>query len=98
MRKSYLGFTHTILLLSNTTTFTSQRMTIRFQTNSIKPKISYVGYIKYLLPRVLIAKITSIPYEPTCHTEALKYPHWHEIITDEFNALIQNETWDLVLP
>jgi len=34
--------------------------------------------------------------EPTSVTNALKEPIWRHAMQDEFNALIQNETWDLV--
>lgn len=29
--------------------------------------------------------------------EAIKYPKWKELIKAEYNALLQNHTWDLVL-
>jgi hypothetical protein len=31
-------------------------------------------------------------------TNALKEEKWHHAMQDEFKALIQNETWDLVSP
>ncbi|XP_019160713.1 PREDICTED: uncharacterized protein LOC109157267 [Ipomoea nil] len=36
------------------------------------------------------------PMEPTCYTQAVKYPEWHEAMDQEFNALLQNQTWSLV--
>jgi histone deacetylase 1/2 len=36
--------------------------------------------------------------EPTSVTDALKEAKWRNAMQDEFNALIQNETWDLVSP
>lgn len=73
---------------NNTTTSTSQIMTMRSQTNSLKSKTPYVGYIKYLFSQVLSTKETFIPHKPTCYTKASKYLYWREIITNEFNALI----------
>ena len=36
--------------------------------------------------------------EPTSHTQALKNPHWRAAMSDEFDALLRNGTWDLVPP
>ncbi|XP_019180282.1 PREDICTED: uncharacterized protein LOC109175478 [Ipomoea nil] len=35
--------------------------------------------------------------EPTYHTQAIKFPHWRAAMDTEFNALLQNLTWLLVL-
>lgn len=61
---------------------------MRSQTTSLKPKTPYVGYIKYLVSQVLNTKETFIPHKPTCYTKASKYLYWHEIMANEFNALI----------
>jgi hypothetical protein len=34
--------------------------------------------------------------EPVNYTEALKVPHWHKAMCDEYEALIKNGTWSLV--
>jgi histone deacetylase 1/2 len=34
--------------------------------------------------------------EPTSLAQALKDPKWHQAMSDEFNALIQNGTWQLI--
>ncbi|KAL4570097.1 hypothetical protein LXL04_025748 [Taraxacum kok-saghyz] len=36
--------------------------------------------------------------EPSTHTQALKDPKWRHAMESEFNALIQNQTWELVPP
>lgn len=36
--------------------------------------------------------------EPTSVTNALKEAKWRHAMQDEYNALIQNETWDFVFP
>ncbi|CAH9084965.1 unnamed protein product [Cuscuta europaea] len=38
----------------------------------------------------------TIAADPTCFTEANKQLKWREAMADEFNALINNNTWDLV--
>lgn len=59
-------------------------MTTRSQTNSLKPRTPYVGCVN--------------PFntEPSCFTEFSKHSHWCGAMHSEFNALIQNGTWDLV--
>ncbi|KAJ9556427.1 hypothetical protein OSB04_011041 [Centaurea solstitialis] len=37
-----------------------------------------------------------IPLEPTTHNQASKDPLWRQAMDAEYNALIQNHTWDLV--
>jgi len=34
--------------------------------------------------------------EPTTSTQALKDPKWHQAMSDKFNALIRNGTWQLI--
>uniref|UniRef100_A0A251S8E3 Putative zinc finger, CCHC-type n=1 Tax=Helianthus annuus TaxID=4232 RepID=A0A251S8E3_HELAN len=34
--------------------------------------------------------------EPTTHNQASKDPHWRAAMDSEFNALLQNQTWELV--
>ncbi|KAI3724612.1 hypothetical protein L2E82_36395 [Cichorium intybus] len=33
---------------------------------------------------------------PTSHIKALSDPHWHAAMTDEYRALMDNQTWELV--
>ncbi|KAL9258195.1 Retrovirus-related Pol polyprotein from transposon RE2-like protein [Drosera capensis] len=43
-----------------------------------------------------VAQICEI--EPSCHVEALKNKNWRQAIENEYDALIRNETWNLVQP
>lgn len=36
--------------------------------------------------------------EPTCYSQAVRYPEWRHAMADEFNALLKNDTWSLVEP
>jgi histone deacetylase 1/2 len=36
------------------------------------------------------------PLEPTCVSQALKYPRWRKAMADEFTALVSHGTWRLV--
>jgi len=50
----------------------SRKMTTRSQTNSLKPKQPYVGFIKYPLPHALLAQSCHAPVEPMSFTNASK--------------------------
>lgn len=54
---------------------------------------------KYFNP-MFINHVTAHPLpvelEPSCVTQALKHKEWRDAMSDEFNALLQNHTWDLV--
>nr|AAU90288.2 Polyprotein, putative [Solanum demissum] len=39
---------------------------------------------------------TSAIVEPSCHSRAIKDVHWRHAMSEEYNALIQNGTWELV--
>jgi len=60
----------------------------RSKNNIFKPKKMYVAS-KHPLPENL---------EPSNICEAMKHAHWHRAIADEFEALIRNGTFSLVLP
>ncbi|KAJ8900220.1 hypothetical protein K2173_024860 [Erythroxylum novogranatense] len=60
-------------------------MNTRAQNNIFKPKIYTTS--KYPLPRT---------EEPCTIAEALRLPQWRASATDEFNALVRNNTWDIV--
>ena len=44
--------------------------------------------------------LATTPTEPitelTCVSQALKDPRWHQAMSEEFDALLRNGTWDLV--
>ena len=37
------------------------------------------------------------PSEPTCYSTTVKFPKWRIAMEAEFNALLKNKTWSLVL-
>ncbi|KAK1601123.1 hypothetical protein QYE76_007884 [Lolium multiflorum] len=55
----------------------------------------------YLMPRKLFSLSSSaithtISPLPSTYRQALKDPNWHAAMLDEYNALLQNDTWSLV--
>jgi hypothetical protein len=53
----------------------------------------------FLLPKnqlSLQASASAISPIPSSYRAALKDPNWHCAMLEEFNALLQNNTWDLV--
>ncbi|XP_073131625.1 uncharacterized protein [Henckelia pumila] len=57
------------------------------------------GYYNIFWPNTrfgLIAITDTATSEPTSHTLALKDPHWRAAMSEEFDALLRNVTWDLV--
>jgi hypothetical protein len=88
--------TATILNLSIST----HPMTTRSKNNITQPKIPTDGTVRYPLPKALLAASTVEPdlHEPTCFTLASKSPHWRRAMNLEFDALLKNSTWNLVLP
>jgi hypothetical protein len=78
--------------------FSNHPMITRARDNIFKPKTLHDSTIKYPLPRYLIAENSHMTQEPTCYTEAIKHPHWHEAMNVEFDALLHNGTWSLVAP
>lgn len=42
--------------------------------------------------------ITHFGKEPTCNSQVAKDDHWHHAMAEEYNALIQNGTWEFIPP
>ncbi|KAJ8748589.1 hypothetical protein K2173_007579 [Erythroxylum novogranatense] len=61
-------------------------MQTRAKNNIFKPKKMY-QVSKHPLPTTL---------EPSCVSQAMKDPLWRASMNAEFNALVNNHTWDLV--
>lgn len=40
--------------------------------------------------------INYLESEPPSAREALKHPHWHKVMQEEYKALTHNKTWELV--
>ena len=70
----------------------SRKMTTRSQTNSLKPKQPYVGFIKYPLPHALVAQSCHVSVEPTSFTDASKDHKWREAMNMEFTTFLQKNT------
>ncbi|KAL3510161.1 hypothetical protein ACH5RR_029562 [Cinchona calisaya] len=62
-------------------------MVTRAQTGKLKP----------IQPRSMNANVQT-PADPSCYSQAVKYFHWRSAMTDEYNALISNSTWELLPP
>ncbi|GAA0144874.1 hypothetical protein LIER_05203 [Lithospermum erythrorhizon] len=60
-----------------------------------KMGIVKLKHIISLITSVSTPDPTSPHYGPTSYTEALKFPHWRQAMTEEHNALIHNRTWSL---
>jgi histone deacetylase 1/2 len=71
-------------------------MTTRSKNNMHKPKLPSDSHIKYPIPKALLATFQTPETEPTCYTEAVKNPYWRTAMNTEFDALLQNGTWNLV--
>ena len=54
--------------------------------------------MRYPLPRALLVDgiDVNISAEPTCYTLAMKDPKWRVAMNLEFDALLKNQTWELV--
>ena len=63
-------------------------MITRAKNNIFKPRQLNVT-TKHPLPVTL---------EPSCVSQALQHPEWRAAMSDEFNALARNGTWELVPP
>jgi hypothetical protein len=71
-------------------------MTICSKNNIHKPKLPSESYIRYPLPKALMANVTNNEPELTCYSEAIKHPNWRDAMNKEFDALLRNGTWTLI--
>lgn len=69
----------------------------RSQINSSKPYVWLDGTIPYP-SRTCLATTVSPPESPTSYIEASKHSTWHTIMSQEYQALLKNQTWSLVPP
>jgi hypothetical protein len=53
----------------------SSRTITRYQTQSLKPKASYVGITHYPLPQCFLTNHVPSDVEPSCFSEAIKHHH-----------------------
>ncbi|XP_019196315.1 PREDICTED: uncharacterized protein LOC109190296 [Ipomoea nil] len=47
-------------------------------------------------PHEHVALVSTAVPEPTCYSQAVKFPEWRDAMDSEFNALVHNNTWGLV--
>jgi hypothetical protein len=72
-------------------------MLTQAKNNITKPKLFPDGSTKYSSPHALIVDSALNVTKPTCYTQASMNPHWRTTMNSEFDALLQNNTWCLVL-
>jgi hypothetical protein len=72
-------------------------MVTRARNNVVKPKTYTDGTVRYPLPQALLAESAPPVMEPTCHSSAIKDINWRKAMNIEFDALLKNQTWTLVL-
>ena len=65
----------------------SHRPITRAMNDIHQPNPKYLLTTKHPLPQLA---------EPTCLSQAMKTTEWRDAMSHEFNALIQQQTWDLV--
>ncbi|KAJ9560502.1 LOW QUALITY PROTEIN: hypothetical protein OSB04_005662 [Centaurea solstitialis] len=58
--------------------------------------LSQHGILKPNPKYACITTSPSISPLPTSHVDALRDPNWHKAMIDEYDALIKNDTWELV--
>jgi len=73
-------------------------MITRAKNNISKPKVSFDGSIRYPLPYALFTVTNLDLVEPTCYSSAIKHKKWRHAMNSEFDALLKNDTWQLVPP
>uniref|UniRef100_A0A2N9IJ52 Uncharacterized protein n=1 Tax=Fagus sylvatica TaxID=28930 RepID=A0A2N9IJ52_FAGSY len=67
--------------------------------NISKPNSFTDGTIKWPFRHALhVTAPSPLMEEPTSFTLASKQPEWRHAMNEEFDALLQNDTWDLVPP
>ena len=73
-------------------------MTTRSKNHISKPKSFTDGTVRYPLPHALLVDgvNVNVSAEPTCYTSAMKDPKWCVAMNLEFDALLKNQTWDLI--
>jgi len=85
-----------LVLIPPSQTQNIHSMTTCSKNNIHKPKLPSESHIRYPLPKALMATVTNNELEPTCYSEAIKYPNWRDAMNKEFDALLRNGTWTLI--
>jgi len=85
--------TDTIPTVSNT-----HPIVTRSKNHISKQKRTLDGHTLYPLLQALHVSASPSCKEPTSFTEASKSCHWRSAMNSEFDALLRNQTWELVPP
>jgi hypothetical protein len=72
-------------------------MATRSKLNICKPILLPDGTLKYLISHALLSTTNLDEIEPTCYTTTIKHPKWQQAMNAEFETLLKNQTWQLVL-
>lgn len=86
-----------LLLLASTSISTSSThpMVTCSRDGTRRPKILLAT--KHPLPAYQCVLLTTrLPVVPSTYVQVVKLPEWLAVMSDEFNALLQNHTWTLV--
>ncbi|KAI5316471.1 hypothetical protein L3X38_036178 [Prunus dulcis] len=69
----------------------------RSKSGIVKPNPKYHANFstRYPVPHAFSALVNT-DVEPTCYTQASRYPEWKQAMLDEYHALLQQGTWSLV--
>ena len=74
-------------------TLSRHSMVTRMQDGIRKVKVKASLFTtRYPLPSALAAVLSSSQSEPTCFSTAVKFPERRSALTEEFNALLKNQT------
>jgi len=76
-----------------------QHQMVTRSQNISKSKLSQTvtSITQSLVSHALLAKGEAFTSDPTCYTSAIKFPEWFEAMNKEFDALLKNKAWILVM-
>jgi hypothetical protein len=71
-------------------------MLTRAKNNIAKPKVFKDGSVHHPIAHALTVTGDLTITEPTCFSQAFTDPNWRQAVNSEFDALLKNNTWNLV--
>lgn len=75
---------------------TEYHVRTRLRDNIVQPKQYKDGTVRYPLNKRFFFVSVSNIIEPQSHVDTIDQPQWKEAMDNEYNALLQNNTWRLV--